>query len=147
MHIYTHTHAHTHTYASCTRARTQLPSSFLKFDRIRNGARYLPTRISRAASLFGRIYCPWIIGSPRRMIGYTKFDSPRRLFFSISLCLSRSSSLDTFAVACERVKERVRKVVALFHSRDANAHGGHGVVISITTYVCPARRISHGSTR
>lgn len=57
------------------------PDPFLKFDRIRNGARYLPTRISRTASLFSRIYRPWIIGSLRRMIGYTKFDSPRRLFF------------------------------------------------------------------
>lgn len=76
-HIYIYIHAHTraHTHES-------LEPSFLKFDRIRNGARYLPTRISRTASLFGRIYCPWIIGSPRRMIGYTKFDSPHRLFFA-----------------------------------------------------------------
>lgn len=73
-----HTHTHIQTYIH---AWNPLKPSFLKFDRIRNGARYLPTRISRTASLFGRIYRPWIIGSLRRMIGYTKFDSPHRLFF------------------------------------------------------------------
>lgn len=95
----THKYTRTHTY---THARNPSKPSFLKFDRIRNGARYLPTRISRTASLFARIYRPWIIGSLRRMIGYTKFDSPHRLFFiprSIPGYVMKRSAYETFGIA------------------------------------------------
>lgn len=94
-----HTYTQIHTCAYIHTCMKPLELSFLKFDRIRNGARYLPTRISRTASLFGRIYRPWIIGSLRRMIGYTKFDSPHRLFFiprSISPLCHEKKYIRTF---------------------------------------------------
>lgn len=70
--------AHVHTQIDET------PSNLVVFKVRSNpewGLDICPLRYLAQLRCSDRIYCSWIIGSPRRMIGYTKFDSPHRFFF------------------------------------------------------------------